>query len=216
MEGSFCTARLLGAKASQVRKGPSLIVATCTRGGEAACTRGFPDSTQHWHRHIRLHLHRRPSRPRRRVHASSSAERQTYVDGVGDDDGDVGRRSISLGLLACGVFGLEDGPCAAEEGKYERTKLGVPFEDVYIGPNPKDERTVEEGDVVEIDYVLRRSNGYFIYGTIQGVSFQPSDVPTEPFLFKVGSETVIPGLSDVVRGMRKGGKRRALIPPRLG
>mmetsp|Transcript_12804 Transcript_12804/g.27012 ORF Transcript_12804/g.27012 Transcript_12804/m.27012 type:complete len:199 (-) Transcript_12804:27-623(-) len=195
-------------------------VSTCARGGGAgATTRGFLDSPQQRHQH--LHLRSRRSRRSRRVASTSSAERrrQTDVDGgdgVGDGAGLAGRRSVSLGLLVCGVLGLEEGPCAAEEGKYERTKLGVPFEDVYLGPNPKEERAVKEGDVVEIDYVLRRSNGYFIYGTIQGVSFQPSDVPTEPFLFKVGSETVIPGLSDVVRGMRKGGKRRALIPPRLG
>ena len=35
------------------------------------------------------------------------------------------------------------------------------------------------GDTVLIDYVLRRSNGYFIYATQEGVSFQPKvgDVP---------------------------------------
>ena len=51
---------------------------------------------------------------------------------------------------------------------------------------------------------------------MEGVSFQPSDVPAEPFFFRVGDEGVIPGLSDVVLGMRKGGKRRALIAPRYG
>ena len=48
------------------------------------------------------------------------------------------------------------------------------------------------------------------------MSFQPSDVPAEPFRFTVGDESVIEGLSDVVVGMSKGGKRRALIPPKLG
>jgi len=32
----------------------------------------------------------------------------------------------------------------------------------------------------------------------------------------VGEEGVIVGLSDVIIGMSKGGKRRALVPPRLG
>ena len=35
-------------------------------------------------------------------------------------------------------------------------------------------------DTVEVEYVLRRSNGYFIYSTVEGISFQPSDVPIGP------------------------------------
>ena len=33
---------------------------------------------------------------------------------------------------------------------------------------------------VEVDFVLRRPNGYFIYSTVQGVSFQPKDLPIGP------------------------------------
>ena len=73
-----------------------------------------------------------------------------------------------------------------------------------------------DGDAVDVDYVLRRANGYFIYANVQGVSFQPADVPAEPFLFTVGDPAVLPGLSDAVRGMRPGGKRRALVPPPAG
>lgn len=100
----------------------------------------------------------------------------------------------------------------AEEGKYSRTPSGVPYEDLAPGGGPP----AEAGDDVVIDYVLRRSNGYFIYGTVEGVSFQPLDVPTEPFRVRVGDPDVIPGLSDALVGVRAGGKRRALIPPALG
>ena len=31
--------------------------------------------------------------------------------------------------------------------------------------------------------VLRRSNGYFIYSTVEGVSYQPRSVPTGPYSF---------------------------------
>jgi len=55
----------------------------------------------------------------------------------------------------------------AEQEKYERSKLGVPYEDIYSGSSAE-KRVVKDGDQVVIDYVLRRSNGYFIYGTIQG------------------------------------------------
>ena len=111
--------------------------------------------------------------------------------------------SVGLGL----GLGLKS-PARAEEGKYERTKLGVPYEEVYgetkrspplcwptpptspsqrpngvsrgppqlltfifcflgflfdqVGTNALDSRVVQVGDDVLIDYVMRRSNGYFM------------------------------------------------------
>ena len=41
-------------------------------------------------------------------------------------------------------------------------------------------RPAKSGDRLLIDYVLRRANGYFIYSTVEGVSFQPADVPVGP------------------------------------
>jgi len=41
-------------------------------------------------------------------------------------------------------------------------------------------RAAQSGDRLLIDYVLRRANGYFIYSTVEGVSFQPADVPVGP------------------------------------
>ena len=41
-------------------------------------------------------------------------------------------------------------------------------------------RAARSGDRLLIDYVLRRANGYFIYSTVEGVSFQPADVPVGP------------------------------------
>lgn len=73
-----------------------------------------------------------------------------------------------------------------------------------------------DGDTLDVDFVLRRANGYFIYANVEGVSFQPADVPTGPFLFKLGDPAVLPGFSDAVRGMRPGGRRRALVPPAAG
>lgn len=35
---------------------------------------------------------------------------------------------------------------------------------------------------VLLEYVLRRGNGYFIYSTVDGVSFQPRDIETGPIL----------------------------------
>ena len=72
------------------------------------------------------------------------------------------------------------------------------------------------GDAVEVDYVLRRPNGYFIYSTIEGVSFQPRDVPVAPLRVTLGNGSLIKGLDEVLQGMTPGSKRRAVIPARLG
>ena len=50
----------------------------------------------------------------------------------------------------------------------------------------------KNGDRIELEYVLRRTNGYFIYSTREGVSFQPIDIPTGPYELKlVSSSTAI-------------------------
>ena len=68
--------------------------------------------------------------------------------------------------------------------------------------------------MVDVQYVLRRSNGYFIYSTADcGVGCGTG----EPARLKLGPDgPLIPGLDDVLTGMRPGGKRRALVPPALG
>ncbi|GAB4818133.1 hypothetical protein N2152v2_005179 [Parachlorella kessleri] len=75
---------------------------------------------------------------------------------------------------------------------------------------------VQPGDSVLIDYVLRRSNGYFIYGTVEGVSFQPKDVPVGPVLLQLGDGSIVPGLEAALVGLRPGAKLRALVPPEAG
>ena len=56
--------------------------------------------------------------------------------------------------------------------------------------------------------MLRRSNGYFVDSSqVAG---------DDPFQFRVGDPTgAIQGLDEAVRGMRPGGVRRVLVPPRL-
>jgi len=68
------------------------------------------------------------------------------------------------------------------------------------------------GDLVLVDYVIRRSNGYFIYSTVEGVSFQPRDVPVGPVAFRLGDGRLVPGLEGSIVGMRRGAKRRVLVP----
>lgn len=47
--------------------------------------------------------------------------------------------------------------------KFFKTANGVRVQEVIVGKGPQ----VQPGDAVLIDYVLRRSNGYFIYGEYQ-------------------------------------------------
>ena len=65
------------------------------------------------------------------------------------------------------------------------------------------------------DRQAQRANGYFIYSTLEGVSFQPQDVPTGPVRLKM-DDTMLPGLVEAIVGMRKGGRRRVLVPPNVG
>eukprot|EP00897_Mesotaenium_endlicherianum_P004441 jgi/Mesen1/4024/ME000212S03060 len=70
---------------------------------------------------------------------------------------------------------------------------------------------VQEGDVVEYNYVCRRANGYFVYSTVDQFS---GDV--QPAVSTLGEGKLIKGLEELFVGMRPGGKRRALVPPEAG
>ena len=87
-------------------------------------------------------------------------------------------------------------PESEDQPRFLRLESGVRVQIIADG----DGAVVEPGAVVLLDYVLRRSNGYFIYSTVEGVSFQPSDVPVGPVSLVVGAPTVA-GLSEV-RGTR--------------
>ncbi|EFJ44741.1 hypothetical protein VOLCADRAFT_95114 [Volvox carteri f. nagariensis] len=103
-------------------------------------------------------------------------------------------------------------PVDPNQPRFVKLPSGVRFQELNIGSGP----VAGPGDAVLFDYVLRRSNGYFIYGTVEGVSFQPLDVPTAPVAAKLGSGELVPGLEEVLTGMSPGAKRRAVIPPELG
>lgn len=103
-------------------------------------------------------------------------------------------------------------PAENSAPEFFKTASGVKVQELAQGSGPG----AESGDNIELEYVLRRTNGYFIYSTKEGVSFQPRDVPTGPLEMQLGDKSVIPGLQDALLGMRAGGKRRVLVPPELG
>ncbi|XP_022139473.1 peptidyl-prolyl cis-trans isomerase FKBP16-1, chloroplastic [Momordica charantia] len=84
---------------------------------------------------------------------------------------------------------------------------GVRIQEVLEG----DGAEAHEGDLVEINYVCRRSNGYFVHSTVDQFSGEST-----PVILPLKENQIIEGLKEVLIGMRVGGKRRALIPPSVG
>ncbi|KAG2682660.1 hypothetical protein I3843_11G201800 [Carya illinoinensis] len=84
---------------------------------------------------------------------------------------------------------------------------GVRIQDVVEGEGSE----AHEGDLVEVNYVCRRSNGYFVHSTVDQFSGE-----SKPITLPLDDNQIIKGLKEVLIGMRVGGKRRALIPPSLG
>lgn len=78
---------------------------------------------------------------------------------------------------------------------------GVQYFDYVDG----DGAEVQEGRTVQFQWVLRRSNGYFVDAS--------SNYGDEPFIYKVGNtKKVIKGVDEAIRGMKVGGVRRMNIP----
>ncbi|CAN4117830.1 unnamed protein product [Withania somnifera] len=84
---------------------------------------------------------------------------------------------------------------------------GVRLQDIVEGEGLE----AREGDIVEINYVCRRSNGYFVHSTVDQFSGESA-----PVMLPLDDKQIIEGLKEVLIGMKPGGKRRALIPPSVG
>ncbi|XP_022716677.1 peptidyl-prolyl cis-trans isomerase FKBP16-4, chloroplastic isoform X4 [Durio zibethinus] len=80
-------------------------------------------------------------------------------------------------------------------------------QEIIEGKGPE----AHDGDCVQVNYVCRRSNGYFVHSTVDQFSGESS-----PVTLPLDENQIIKGLKDVLTGMRVGGKRRALIPPSVG
>ena len=97
-----------------------------------------------------------------------------------------------------------DSNAAVPDEAYVKLPSGVIYADLRGGSG----ETVTEGSRVNLQWVLRKSNGYFVDS-----SAVQNDVP---FIFTVGdTKSVIAGVDEGVRGMKAGGSRRLLIPPSL-
>lgn len=97
-----------------------------------------------------------------------------------------------------------DANAAVPADAYNKLPSGVIYADLRVGNG---DITITDGSRVNLQWVLRKSNGYFVDS-----SAVQNDVP---FIFSVGDKTAIAGVDEGVRGMKAGGTRRLLIPPSL-
>lgn len=80
---------------------------------------------------------------------------------------------------------------------------GIKYEDQVVGAGAP----VVEGSQVRAHYVVRLPDGEVVVNTRTAGTGDPHE-------WVVGSETIIPGMNRAVIGMKMGGVRKAVLPPR--
>lgn len=98
--------------------------------------------------------------------------------------------------------GPSEGQASEGAGPPVTTSSGLRYVDLVVG----DGRKAEAGDTATVHYT-----GWLKDGT----KFDSSVDRGEPFSFRVGGGMVIKGWDEGVSTMRKGGKRKLIIPPHL-
>ncbi len=94
---------------------------------------------------------------------------------------------------------------STNDRKVVKLPSGLEYFDVKIGDG---EGVVNEGNSVQFQWVLRRSNGYYVDSS--------GTEPGSEFIYKVGNtKKVIRGIDEGIRGMKVGGVRRLAVPPQL-
>ena len=99
---------------------------------------------------------------------------------------------------------LADQNGESQQKKTVTLPSGIKYYDEVIG----DGLEATEGRSVQFQWVLRRSNGYFVDSS--------ANYGSEPFVYKVGNlKKTIKGVDEGIRGMKVNGIRRMAIPPSL-
>jgi FKBP-type peptidyl-prolyl cis-trans isomerase len=89
-----------------------------------------------------------------------------------------------------------------EESKIITTKSGLKYEDLAIGDGAEAKKRKD----VTVNY----------RGTLEDGTLFDESYGREPFTFQLGAGQVIKGWDEGVKGMKVGGKRRLIIPAKLG
>jgi FKBP-type peptidyl-prolyl cis-trans isomerase FkpA len=91
---------------------------------------------------------------------------------------------------------------ATEEAKTVTTKSGLKYQDLVVG----DGETATAKKTVTVNY----------RGTLENGTLFDESYGREPFSFLLGGGQVIKGWDEGVQGMKIGGKRKLIIPAKLG
>jgi hypothetical protein len=98
-----------------------------------------------------------------------------------------------------------------DPSRFQKIPGGGRYADLIVGSGPE----ISAGSKVSVQWVLRRSNGYFVDGS-RNTAVNKGDNFDEGqnFVFTVGDGTALPGIDAGILGMRQGGTRRFVLPPR--
>ena len=98
----------------------------------------------------------------------------------------------------------DDGMAPLAREAYTKLPSGLIYADVRVGSG----EVAKEGGRANLQWVLRRGNGYFV---------DSSEVSGGvPFIFRIGEDgAAIAGVDEGIRGMRVGGVRRLIVPLNL-
>ena len=133
------------------------------------------------------------------------------------------RRNVLVSAAAVVALAPSTRALAAELGSNEEIDRSR-FSRIEGGGQKADLKTgtgseIVEGSKVSLQWVLRRSNGYYVDGSVKMLSAQSGAVKVgdnfderDNFIFTVGDGTAMPGIDQGVRGMRQGGTRRLVLP----
>lgn len=108
---------------------------------------------------------------------------------------------VAVALFAA----LATAPLAAQvsaDSNWVRSKTGLTWRDVVVGKGD----TARSGQHVTIHEVTKLTNGTVVFD---------SYAKNQPITFLLGGNQVIAGVEEGVTGMRAGGRRTLIIPPRL-
>lgn len=98
-----------------------------------------------------------------------------------------------------------------DPSRFKKIPGGGQGADLKVGTGAE----INEGSKVSMQWVLRRSNGYFVYASnTDGFSQNGKNNFDEAnnFVFTVGDGTAMSGIDQGVRGMKQGGVRRLVLP----
>ncbi len=85
----------------------------------------------------------------------------------------------------------------------KRLPSGLEYEEIMVGSGAMP----SEGKKVSVHYIWKTEDGVIIENTYD---------LGRPHSFTYGSESTLEGLTEGIRDMKKGGKRKLFIPPELG